>query len=130
MWHCTARLFLLHSLCVQLRTAIRRLKSAGQRAAAGLMLALWLAMGVVSVSPALHQWLHDDSKSGKHECLISYLTKGHVLSGASDGVVLLVDPVCIVAPAPAGLTMVSSAEYRLSPSRAPPAQFSSPRVES
>jgi hypothetical protein len=99
-------------------------------AAAGLMLTLWLVVVVMSVSPALHQLFHRDSQSGKHECLVTYFAKGHVLSGASTGVVLMVDSVCVVAPPPVALTFVSPPEYSLSPSRAPPALLSSPRVES
>jgi hypothetical protein len=94
-------------------------------AAAGLMLTLWLAVIVVSVSPALHELLHHDSQNGKHECLVTHFVKGHVLSGASVGVVLMVDPVCAAALRPVDLTFVSPPEYRLSPSRAPPALFSS-----
>jgi len=94
------------------------------------MLTLWLAVVVLSTSPALHQLLHRDSQSGKHECLVTHFIKNLVLSGASAGVVLMVDPVCVVAPLPADLTFVSPPAYRLSPSRAPPALLSSPRVES
>jgi hypothetical protein len=94
------------------------------------MLTLWLAVVVISVSPALHQLLHHDSQSDKHECLITHFAKGNFLSDASVGVVLLVNPVCVVAPLPVDLRCVSSPKYRLPPSRAPPALFSSPRVES
>jgi hypothetical protein len=104
---------------------IRRLNSAVQLAATGLMLTLWLAVVVLSISPALHQLLHHDSQSGKHECLVTHFIKNQVLSGASAGVVLMVDPVCVAASLPVDLTFVSPPEYRLSPSRAPPALFSS-----
>lgn len=109
---------------------MRRLSSVGRLAVAGWLLTLWLAVVVISVSPALHQLLHHDSQSDKHECLVTYFIKGHVLSGASADVVLVVNPVCGTAPLPVDLKFASSPEYRLSPSRAPPAVFSSPRVES
>jgi len=99
-------------------------------AAVGLMFTLWLAVVVMSVSPALHQLFHQDSQGDKHECLLTHFAKGLVLSGASVGVFLIVDPVCLVAPLPVDLKFVSSPEYRLSPSRAPPALLSSPRAES
>ena len=109
---------------------MRRLNSAGRLAVAGWMLTLWLAVVVIFVSPALHQLLHHDSQSDKHECLITHFAKGNFLSDALVGVVLVVNPVCVVAPLPVGLKFVSSPEYRLSPSRAPPALLLSPRVES
>jgi hypothetical protein len=89
------------------------------------MLTLWLAVVALSISPALHQLLHHDSQSGKHECLVTHFIKSQVFSGASASVVLVVDPVRVAAPLPVALAFVSSPEYSLSSSRAPPALFSS-----
>ena len=96
---------------------------------AGGMLALWLALMVISSSPTLHQWLHDDSQNGKHECLATLFAKGIFLAEDSASLVSLVDPACVTAPLPAELKFVSLPEFRLPPSRAPPATLSSPRVE-
>jgi hypothetical protein len=103
---------------------VRNLKSAARMTAAGLMFVLWLVTFALSISPALHELLHSDSQSGTHECLITAFTHGQVLSSASTGVVLAVDPVCIIAPPPVVLAFVSQPENRLAPSRAPPAPLS------
>jgi hypothetical protein len=95
-----------------------------------LALTLWLAVVVLSISPVLHQLLHRDSQSARHECLVTHFVKSQVLSGASAGAVIVFAPVRVVAPLPVDLTFLSPPEYRLSPSRAPPALLSSPRVES
>jgi hypothetical protein len=105
---------------VQLRIAIQSLNSAGPLAPAGLTLALWLAMVVLSFSPVLHQLIHPDSQSAGHECLVTHFAKGHVLSDASVSLIPIIHPVCVVAPLPVDLRFVLSPEYRLSPSRAPP----------
>ena len=107
---------------------MRRLNSAGRLAVAGWMLTLWLAVVVISVSPALHQLLHHDFQSDQHECLITHFAKGCFPSEASVGVALMAYLVWVVAPLPVDLKFVSSLEYCLSYSRAPPAVLSSPRV--
>jgi hypothetical protein len=91
------------------------------------MLILWLTVVVISVSPALHQLLHHDSRNDNHGCLITHFAKGNLLADASVGVVLVVNPVWVVAPLPVDLELVLPPQYRLSPSRAPPAVLSSPQ---
>jgi hypothetical protein len=109
---------------------MRGLNPPGRLAAAGGMLALWLAVMVISSSPTLHHWLHDDSQNGKHECLVTLFAKGSFVSEAPASLVGLVDPACVAAPLPVDLKFVSPPEFRLPPGRAPPATLSSPRVES
>lgn len=108
---------------------MRGLNAPVRLSAAGGMLALWLALVVISSSPTLHQWLHDDSQSGKHECLATLFAKGIFLAEASASLVGLVDPACVTAPLPGDLKLFSPPEFRLPPSRAPPATVSSPRIE-
>jgi hypothetical protein len=91
----------------------------------GLMLTLWLAVVVLSTSPALHQWMHPDSQGGSHECLVTHFIKSQVLSDASTGIVPATELICVANSRSPDQTLVSQPEYRLFPSRAPPALFSS-----
>ena len=92
------------------------------------MLLLWLVTVLVSLSPRLHHLLHDDSQSAGHECLITLLTKSHLLSSPSPVVLVVASRMCIELPPIAALIVPSSADYRLSPSRAPPALAPFPTV--
>jgi hypothetical protein len=87
------------------------------------MLATWLALDVVGASPALHAWLHSDSASPDHHCVISLLAHGKVHQAPADSPV----------PPPPHVTLVAATErtgvvvdpdYRLLPSRAPPLALS------
>jgi len=84
------------------------------------MLLLWLTTVLVSFSPRLHHLLHDDSQSAQHECFITLLTKGHVLGGPAPLVLGAADRAGIELPPTAPLATPASADYCLSPSRAPP----------
>src|SRR5438477_2658633 len=44
--------------------------------AAGLMLVLFLGLQVVTASSALHQWLHPQSASPDHQCVITLVSHG------------------------------------------------------
>jgi len=86
----------------------------------GLMLLLWLGTATLAVSPQLHQKLHKDSKSASHECVVTLLSKSHLLAGGGGSVLLVLIPVFF------GLLLVAESfhfsviDFRLSPSRAPP----------
>jgi hypothetical protein len=86
---------------------------------ARLMVALCLGTVVLRVSPQLHHWLHHDSASANHECVVTLITKGHLLAAASEAKAVI--PVAFVFTPPL-LDPVwdSSADYRISHSRAPP----------
>ena len=91
----------------------------------GLMLGLCLGTVVLRVSPQLHHRLHDDSASASHECVVTLITKGHLLSGASEANAVV--PVALVF-SPLLLDPVwnfSAVDYRCSHSRAPPFTSSS-----
>jgi len=93
-----------------------------------LMLLLWLGTFALAASPQLHRLLHQDAQSLNHHCLITQVQQYSALG----------DLPPVVAPAApiAGLESVCSAEfqllpisdYRLSPSRGPPAFISSGTV--
>lgn len=84
------------------------------------MLALWIGMGLVAISPQLHQWLHPDAESGTHQCVAVQLNKGPLMLGL---------PV-VFAPAPVSISVelpsfeefhyLPTADHRLCSSRGPP----------
>ncbi len=105
-------------------------KNATRRAgAAGLMVFLWVAAVVVSLSPALHQFLHQDSQSGHHECLVTQMSKSQVSCGASPGLGLVCCPNGLILVASESSTQVPAPEYVLLPNRGPPPLLPSVKAE-
>lgn len=82
---------------------------------------LWLATSALAVSPELHHLLHADSNNLSHECVLTLLSKGLFAGPASaDPQWWPHAPTLRVPPAP-DEPVRSRFDYRLSPSRAPPA---------
>jgi hypothetical protein len=110
---------------VQTTATLRRIGAAARIAAAGLMLSLWLSTLLLSMSPGLHELVHDDSRSDGHQCLVTCFSKSQILSGTSAGAVLASGPVRFTVPPPVDLPFVSQPENRLLRGRAPPSPHSS-----
>lgn len=92
---------------------------------AGLMLALWIAMEMLAVSPQLHHWVHNDSAAPNHQCCIAQLSKGSLVLALQQPTVVISEWVGLIQPCgePAGIC--TAFDYRISPSRAPPLPSSS-----
>jgi len=106
-------------------------KSASRRAgAAGLMIFLWVAAVMVSLSPTLHQFFHQDSQNGHHECLVTQLSKSQVSSGVSPGQGLMCSPLGLLLVSAEASTKVSASDYAVRPGRGPPSSISSLTAES
>src|SRR5690349_14187498 len=86
-------------------------------------LALLLAV-VFSVSPLLHQTLHAGNNANSHLCLACSLAHGQVSAAEVVLVSTVVVPVFLVGSLLAEVSPVRTLDYRLSPSRAPPARAS------
>jgi hypothetical protein len=84
------------------------------------MLVLWLGLSALALSPLLHRWLHRDFTGVQHECVVTLLTKGHLLAGGSNAVTVASPVPNFRDPLPDDSCRDPSADYRLSPSRAPP----------
>jgi hypothetical protein len=100
----------------------------GRVAVAGLMLLLWGATFALSVSPELHHLLHRDSQGAEHHCLITQIQQHPLLAGFAIITAPTPAPVAVAAVCLAEVQFLPASDYRLSPSRAPPFQFSSPTV--
>jgi multisubunit Na+/H+ antiporter MnhG subunit len=113
---------------VQICLKTNRQRGMGRIVMVGLMLALWLGTVALAVSPELHQRLHKDSKSVTHECLVTLLSKSHLLAGGAGSFVLALVPLFFGWLVMAETSWLSVPDYRLSPSRAPPSILSSNTV--
>jgi len=92
-----------------------------KRATALLLLASVLGISLLASSPALHKWLHHDAGTPEHNCAITLFARGQV--AAADAAPSLIGSVilfCGIALLPVTL-LLPLADYRFSPSRAPPA---------
>lgn len=88
--------------------------------AAGLMLCLWLALGLASSSTQLHHALHQDSHQTSHDCVLTLLSKGLMTGSVSTGLMVLapvMEEWTVTAPY---LFAAVSSDVRLAPERAPP----------
>src|SRR5258708_1011446 len=94
----------------------------------GLMLLLWLGTAALAASPQLHHRLHKDSQSPTHECLVTLVSKAHLLAGGVGFLLLISIPVFFGLFATAESFLLTPVDYRLYPSRAPPAFCSSHSV--
>ena len=86
-----------------------------------MVIFLWAAVCALEVSPDLHALLHKDAQSPDHHCLVTQLQHHALLSGFV-AAVAPVPPERSDAPARcADAQFRLSCDYRLTPSRAPPA---------
>jgi hypothetical protein len=92
------------------------------------MLGLWLGLGALAVSPKLHQLLHQDAQAPAHHCLISQCSKASLLDGVVGQVFGTPPAGGEELPCFTEVRVLTTADRRLSPSRAPPEVFSSIRV--
>jgi hypothetical protein len=87
---------------------------------AGLCLLLFVVLQTFASSGSLHKLVHHDADSPGHQCAITLLAQGQI-----DSPVVPTGPVPLTAefifsPLPSDSPVVSTFDYRLSPSRAPP----------
>ena len=88
--------------------------------AAGTIILLVLFCGLLSSSPALHQFFHPDANNEQHQCAITIFAHGHV--DLTDGSPVLAAPILreFQAAALFESAILSSSDYLLLPGRAPP----------
>lgn len=108
---------------LQLEPRLSGLRRVAKPALSGLLALLLLISGTLSVSQALHQLLHNDA-AGSHLCLVCLFAKGQVSAADVAVVAALLVLFPLFSPRPANSSPLPSFDYRLSPSRAPPAPAS------
>lgn len=84
-------------------------------------LALFLALELFASVPALHRLVHSDADSSGHHCVITLVRQGNVSTADTTPVIVVfVAALLFILPALQS-EVFTSFDYRLSPSRAPPA---------
>jgi len=90
-------------------------------AAVAVMFSLWVAVCVLQVSPELHRLLHKDAQAPGHNCLVTQFQRASLLSGFVAAVAPSIPEVSGVLVGCGDVLFPPSHDYRLPPSRAPPA---------
>jgi hypothetical protein len=85
------------------------------------MLLLWLGTFALAACPQLHERLHKDAQSPAHQCLVTQIQQHQLLTGAVPESAPAPSCVELAEVNPVNLQLSSVSDYRLSPSRAPPA---------
>jgi hypothetical protein len=92
------------------------------------MLLVWVGTFALTVSPELHRLLHKDAQAPEHNCLITQIQQQPLLAGFSSAAAPAVAPVVAAAVCTPEVQFLPARDYRVSPSRAPPALLSSATV--
>ena len=85
------------------------------------MLLLWLGIFGLTACPQLHEWFHKDARSPDHQCLITQIQHQQLVAGGDSLSAPLPSSVEQAPVLPVEFQFVPASDYRLSPSRAPPA---------
>jgi hypothetical protein len=68
---------------VVMRPSARTARARRNLFAAGLMLALYVALQSLAASEALHHCLHEDSHAPEHQCVIKHVADGQLLAATA-----------------------------------------------
>lgn len=91
-----------------------------RRFAALVCLALFLALQLFA-SSALHKLIHSDADSASHHCAITVFSHGNISLANTAAAVVVCAAALLLSLPQLQSTVFSLFDYRLSPSRAPPA---------
>ena len=87
------------------------------------MLGLWLGLVGLSTSDQLHHLLHSDSHQQHHECLVTSISKSHLLFTPASASAPVAVFACFGLLLLIGGLAFRSVDLRLAPARAPPVGF-------
>ena len=90
-------------------------------AAVAVMFSLWVAVCVLQVSPELHRLLHKDAQNPGHNCLVTQFQNHSLLSGFAAAVAPSMPEVPGLVICCGDFHFRPAHDYRLPPTRAPPA---------
>jgi hypothetical protein len=91
-----------------------------RRAWALLSLVLFLTLQIFGASTTLHQAVHADATAPSHHCVITLFAQGQVTAPGALAAAVAFIAVLLFCLLPFRTAVLSSLDYRLSPSRAPP----------
>jgi hypothetical protein len=112
---------LVTAVSLQLRRTLFGYARLPGPALAALLVVLLLVTTILTVSHALHQSLHHDGAVSGHVCLVCSFAKGQVSAAAVVVAAALAVFCCVCGIRAAKTSPLPGFDYRLSPSRAPPA---------
>lgn len=95
---------------------------ARRRYAAAFLLSLLLSLQAMVALPGLHAWFHPDASDPDHECAVTLFAHGQV-EAASPAVAVQRAPERLIVSDPLPSAIFVSADFRLLPSRGPPASL-------
>ena len=96
-------------------------RNGSRLAALAVMISLWVALWAIQAFPEFHRLLHEDAQSPGHTCLVTQFQHHLLLSGFVAAVTAPLPQVSSTAPGCGDSHLVPSFDYRLAPSRGPPA---------
>jgi hypothetical protein len=102
-------------------SSARPLHGGACRAAAGALFLLWIGIFALTACPQLHERLHKDAQCPDHQCLITQIQHQQLLAGSCPVPVPAAGSVELAPVRLLEIQTFSVSDYRLSPSRAPPA---------
>jgi hypothetical protein len=91
-----------------------------RKASAVLLGAMVLFLAALAASPSLHQWLHHDANEPDHECAVTVFAHGQVNATTIAPIIAFAAALFGGVALLAKTFELASADYRFSPSRAPP----------
>jgi len=106
------------------RLQLERKSLVAKSALAGLLALLLLLSSVVAVSSAHRQSHHSDRAKPGDQCVFCLFAHGHVIAAEAQPALSRDAALLAACRLPADQAPVLTSDYRLSPSRAPPARFS------
>jgi hypothetical protein len=80
-----------------------------------------LFSSLLAVSPALHQFFHNDANQASHECVVTMLQKHQVSTDSTLVMAVLLAPAIFFFRLVAGAPVLAQTTYSRSRGRAPPA---------
>lgn len=93
---------------------------AAQAATASFTLALMLVLGVVAVSPTLHERFHSDGGHSDHTCLLCAFANGQISAAETAAVLAVVSIFLIRGSIVRAASLVSALDDYVPPNRGPP----------
>ncbi len=99
---------------------ILNLKTVLRKTSGVLLCGMVLFLSALAASPSLHKWLHHDADDPDHECAITLFAHGQVSAATVAPVVAVFGALFGGILLLAQTFVLASADYRFSPSRAPP----------
>lgn len=92
-----------------------------RRFLAAICLTLFLVLELLASDPALHKLIHSDADSARHHCAITLFAHGNVSAADTSATIAVFVAALLFSLPILQSAILSRLDFRVSPSRAPPA---------